>query len=162
MRSWKDRLPLVLGIAGIGLFALGFILPLWGAVRSIHAAWQFRPYAEPYQARVVGFETRYGRHASTAPIVEVQQADGSTFKFTSSHYSVIQTFVNREPVKLVVRPGTNLLGAPSEQLEIDNAYHLWIADVLIALLLPTLLLGVWWWGKFFPAPLRRGSYTLPS
>jgi hypothetical protein len=157
--SWKYRL---LFIVAAGLIVLGLSLPIWNAMRSINAAWRFRPYAEPYRAKVVGFEQRYGRHTSTAPIVEVEQPDGTKFKFTSSRYSVIQTFVQREPVRIVTRPSVNFLGQPSEILEIDNSYHLWIGDVLTAFFLPALLLLAWCWTRFVPGRENSRRYQLPS
>ncbi len=161
--SLPDR-PTVLFALSWLFLAVGLLLYLWVAVdaaSSAYEAWQFRPYNKPYQARVVGFDRHFGgRSSSTAPIVEVRMADGESFRFTSHKYSSVQLIALSEKVDLVPRPGTNLLGQPVEILEVNNAWHLWLGDLMVALIMPAVVILAVLWPRIMP-PRSPGKYTLP-
>lgn len=125
---------------GVFLFANG-----WLILRAIEAVWEtvsFQSYPPPYQATVVAVERRStGRSATYIPVVEVVRPDRGTFRFRSTRQSSINQFAVGQSVPVVFRP----LDRSTEKFEIDNALHLWIKDVLIALLFPTVIAISFFW-----------------
>lgn len=134
----------------------------WSAFESVREAIAFKPVPLPYRATIVGFDSHRGARSTTyAPIVEVVASPQKTFRFKSTRYSLVNLLSVGDSVEIVSGPAKNILGLPVEKFEIKNAFHLWIKDVLGALLIPAILAASFlcsWhrtaWGARIVSPIR--------
>lgn len=126
------------------LFVSGWLF--WNAFESVREAISFQPYPLPYRATIVGFDSRKGVRSTTyAPIVEVVAPNRNTFRFKSSRSSLLNLMSVGDSVEVIAGPAENILGRPTEKFEINNAFHLWVKDVLIALLIPAIAVASFFW-----------------
>lgn len=148
----KNRLSLAISLICllVFLFMNGWLI--LRAIEAIRETVSFQSYPPPYHATVVEIDRRStGRSATYTHVVEVVRPGRGTFRFRSSRQSAINQFSVGESVELVCRDP----GLKTEKFEIDNALHLWIKDVLIALLFPTVIAVAFLW----PSHLRSGALT---
>lgn len=115
---------------------------LWHVIIDVGERIEFKAYPPPYQARIVGFDVQRGaKSASYAPIVEVELPRREKFCFRSRHYNARFIFDRGEAVELVHRPKPTPEGKPDEEFEINNAWHLWLGDVGMALFFPAIFIS---------------------
>ncbi|MBA3848459.1 MAG: hypothetical protein C0502_00505 [Opitutus sp.] len=137
---------------------------VWMACQNIYSAWQFDAYGKPYRATVIGMDrssTARGGSVS-APVVEVELlVEHKTFRFHSHRYSSFQVLTVGDRVSLVARRTSNQLSDSAWEFEVDNAWHLWIGDLMAILLFPSLIAASLLRPIIFPAR-RKGSYELPD